>query len=120
MTCRGVSGAGVGQAGSGGWGNREASVRERAFEVALREGAGFQQVEAGEAVLGGLSSLSTGVMLEGSLLSMTGVGLGYWAEQLTQELGSKDVTSQRFRAGNRQYEHGPLASESSEWKSHLP
>ena len=51
-------------------------MRERAFEVTLREGAGFQQVEAGEAVLGGLSSLSTGERLEGSLLSMPGVGFG--------------------------------------------
>lgn len=50
-------------------------MRERAFEVTLREGAGFQQVEAEEADLGGLSSLSTGERLEGSLLLMTGAGV---------------------------------------------
>lgn len=39
MKCKVISGVCVlrGLAGTGVWGNREASVRERAFEAALRE-----------------------------------------------------------------------------------
>lgn len=80
--------------GGCGW-IREASPRERAFEAALKERAGFQEVEPG--VLGGRPTWYWGEAGQVNC-SKRVKGTGYWAEEFKLEFGSGKQPL-KFRAG---------------------